>query len=72
MRPKVQWRVEASHRDEQMGEEGGRRIDIVFGSIILEDWSTIIDDSATPLKVDYKILWEGSLTETYEEKESNL
>lgn len=48
-----------------LGEEEGRRIDIVFGSIILEDWGTVIDDSVTPPRVDYKILREGSLTELY-------
>lgn len=48
------------------GEENGRRIDILFGSIILEDWGTVIDDSVTPPKVDYKILREGALTELHE------
>ncbi len=49
-----------------LGEENGRRIDILFGSVILEDWGTVIDDSVTPPRVDYRILREGTLTELKE------
>jgi len=46
-----------------LGEENGRKIDILFGSVILEDWGAVIDDSTTPPKVDYRLLRKGELTE---------
>jgi len=43
--------------------ESGKRIDIVFGAIILEDWGTVIDESVFPPQVDYCILRKGELVE---------
>ncbi|MBM3236677.1 hypothetical protein FJZ31_10330 [Candidatus Poribacteria bacterium] len=38
---------------DDLGEEDGRKIDILFGAVILEDWGTVIDESAMPPKIDY-------------------
>jgi hypothetical protein len=46
-----------------LGQEEGKRIDVLFGSIVLEDWGAVIDDSVTPPKIDYRLLREGELTE---------
>jgi hypothetical protein len=46
-----------------LGEENGKRIDIIFGAVILEDWGTVIDESTTPIQVDYRILRKGELVE---------
>jgi hypothetical protein len=46
-----------------LGQEAGNRIDVLFGSIALEDWGAVIDDSVTPPNVDYRLLREGELTE---------
>ncbi|MDZ7261354.1 MAG: protease [candidate division KSB1 bacterium] len=48
---------------EDLGEENGRRIDILFGIIILEDWGTVIDESVIPAQVEYRILKKGELME---------
>lgn len=46
-----------------LGEESGKRVDIVFGAITLEDWGTVIDESVFPPQVDYCILRKGELVE---------
>jgi len=46
-----------------LGEEDGKRIDVLFGAVILEDWGAAIDESATPPQVDYRILRKGELVE---------
>ncbi|MHC1610092.1 MAG: pepsin/retropepsin-like aspartic protease family protein [Candidatus Methanospirareceae archaeon] len=46
-----------------LGEENGRKIDIVFGAVNLEDWGTIIDESVKPPHVDHRILRKGELVE---------
>ncbi|MFQ6032106.1 MAG: aspartyl protease family protein [Candidatus Zixiibacteriota bacterium] len=46
-----------------LGEENGKKIDILLGAVVLEDWGAVIDDSVTPPKVDYRILRKGELTE---------
>lgn len=46
-----------------LGEEDGKRIDLLFGAVILEDWGTVIDESFTPPQVDYCILRKGELVE---------
>jgi len=46
-----------------LGEEKGKRIDILFGAVILEDWGTVIDEGVTPPQVDYRILRKGELVE---------
>jgi hypothetical protein len=48
---------------EDLGQENGRKIDIIFGAIILEDWGAIIDETTTPPQVDYSILRKGELIE---------
>jgi hypothetical protein len=48
---------------EDLGEENGKKIDIIFGAVILEDWGTIIDENTIPPKVDYCILRKGELIE---------
>lgn len=47
----------------ELGQENGKEINILFGSVILEDWGAVIDDSVMPPKVDYSILRKGELTE---------
>lgn len=46
-----------------LGEENGKRIDIVWGAVILEDWGAVIDESMSPPQVDYCILRKGELIE---------
>jgi len=46
-----------------LGEEDGKRIDILFGAVVLEDWGTVIDESTTLPQVDYRILRKGELIE---------
>ncbi len=46
-----------------LGEENGKRINLLFGAITLEDWGTVIDESFTPPKIDYCILRKGELVE---------
>jgi hypothetical protein len=46
-----------------LGEENGKKSDIVFGAVNLEDWGTIIDESVTPPRVDHGILRKGELVE---------
>lgn len=46
-----------------LGEENGKRIDLLFGAVILEDWGTVIDESTIPPRVDYYRLRKGELTE---------
>jgi len=46
-----------------LGEESGKRIDILFGAIVLEDWGAVIDESVFPPQVDYCILRKGELVE---------
>ncbi len=46
-----------------LGEENGKRIDVLFGAVILEDWGTIINESTIPPQVDYYRLRKGELTE---------
>jgi len=41
----------------------GRKIDILFGALILEEWGTVIDESTIPPKIDYTILRKGELVE---------
>lgn len=48
---------------EDLGAENGKRIDVLIGSLILEDWGAVIDDSKTPPTVDYRRLREGILVE---------
>lgn len=51
---------------DDLGEEDGRRIDILFGALTLEDWGTVIDESAIPPKIDYARLRKGELVELKE------
>jgi hypothetical protein len=46
-----------------LGEEDEKKIDIIFGALILEDWGTVIDESVTSPIVDYRILKKGKLVE---------
>lgn len=46
-----------------LGEEDGKRVDMLFGAVILEDWGTIINESTIPPQVDYYRLRKGELTE---------
>ena len=46
-----------------LGQESGKRVDLIFGAVILEDWGTVIDESVTPPQVDYYILRKGELVE---------
>ncbi|MFQ6042668.1 MAG: hypothetical protein ACE5PV_17565 [Candidatus Poribacteria bacterium] len=46
-----------------LGAENGRNIDILVGSLLLEDWGAVIDDSKAPPAVDYRRLREGMLVE---------
>jgi hypothetical protein len=46
-----------------LGQENDVRIEILFGSIILEDWGTVIDQTTHPPTIDYKRLREGNLVE---------
>lgn len=39
---------------DDLGEEDERKIDILFGAVILEDWGTVIDESTIPPKIDYR------------------
>jgi len=48
-----------------LGEENGKRIDLIFGAVTLEDWGTVIDESFTPPQIDYRILRKGELVELY-------
>jgi hypothetical protein len=47
----------------EMGQENGKKIDVLLGAIILEDWGTIIDESTIPPRVDYYRLRKGKLME---------
>jgi hypothetical protein len=46
-----------------LGRENGKRIDLLFGAVILEDWGAIINESTIPPQVDYYRLRKGELTE---------
>jgi hypothetical protein len=46
-----------------LGEEGGKRIDVLFGAVTLENWGTIIDESTIPPRVDHSLLRKGELIE---------
>lgn len=46
-----------------LGEENGKRIDMLFGAVILEDWGAVINESTIPPQVDYYRLRKGELTE---------
>lgn len=48
---------------EDLGEEAGKQIDLLFGALLLEDWGAVIDESTTPPKVDYSLLKKGGLVE---------
>jgi len=48
---------------DDLGEEDGGRIDLLVGALLLEDWGAVIDESATPPQVDYRLLREGELVE---------
>jgi len=48
---------------EDIGEEDGKRIDVLFGARTLEDWGTVIDESVTPPQVDHCLLRKGELME---------
>jgi len=48
---------------EDLGEENGKKIDILFGAGILEDWGADIDESVVPPRVDFCILRKGELVE---------
>lgn len=48
---------------QDLGEKDGKRIDVIFGAITLEDWGAVIDESITPPQVDYYILRKGELIE---------
>ena len=48
---------------EDLGEEDGKRIDVLLGAVTLEDWGTVIDESVTPPEVDYRLLRKGELVE---------
>jgi len=46
-----------------LGEENGRRVDVLFGAVTLEDWGTLIDEGCTPPRVDHRLLRKGELVE---------
>jgi hypothetical protein len=46
-----------------LGQEDGKKIDLLFGAVILEDWGAIIDESILLPQVDYSRLRKGELTE---------
>lgn len=46
-----------------LGQEDGKKIDLLFGAVILEDWGTIINEGTLPAQVDYSRLRKGELTE---------
>ncbi len=46
-----------------LGQENGKKIDLLFGAVILEDWGTIVNESTIPPQVDYYRLRKGELTE---------
>jgi len=46
-----------------LGEENGKKIDVLFGAVILEDWGALINESTIPPQVDYYRLRKGELTE---------
>ena len=48
---------------DDLGEENGKRIDVLLGAGVLEDWGTVIDESVTPPQVDYRLLRKGELVE---------
>lgn len=48
---------------EDLGEEDGKRVDVLLGAGTLEDWGTVIDESVPPPQVDYRILRKGELVE---------
>ena len=48
---------------EDLGEENGKKIDLLFGAITLEDWGTVIDENKMPPEVDFKLLRKGKLVE---------
>jgi hypothetical protein len=48
---------------ENIGEENGKKIDLLIGAIVLEDWGTVIDQTSIPPKVDYTRLRKGVLVE---------
>jgi len=51
---------------DNLGEEEGRKIDILFGALTLEDWGAVIDESIIPPKIDYTRLRKGELVELKE------
>lgn len=46
-----------------LGQENGKKIDLLFGAVILEDWGAIINEGTIPPQVDYYRLRKGELTE---------
>ena len=46
-----------------LGQENGKTIDVLFGAVILEDWGAVINESTIPPQVDYYRLRKGELTE---------
>ncbi|MDI6841060.1 MAG: hypothetical protein QMD71_09500 [bacterium] len=46
-----------------LGEENGKEIDVLLGSVILEDWGADIDESVSPPQVDFCKLRKGELVE---------
>ncbi len=46
-----------------LGTEATKRIDMLFGALLLEDWGAIIDESSIPPKIDFQLLREGELIE---------
>ena len=48
---------------EDLGAENGKKIDMLVGSLLLEDWGAVIDNSQVPPAVDYRRLREGILVE---------
>ena len=48
---------------DDLGQENGKKIDVLFGAVILEDWGVVINESTIPPQVDYYRLRKGELTE---------
>ena len=46
-----------------LGQENGKKIDLLFGAVILEDWGAIINETTIPPQVDYYRLRKGEVTE---------
>ena len=44
-------------------KRGGKRIDVLFEAVTLENWGTIIDESTIPPRVDHSLLRKGELIE---------